>query len=106
MKNIIDVLRSVPVLNLLMYIALWASVVPAFLAYVLWRRRRTSVTLNGLLQFVPYYLSVILLFVYPVSLEISGGHGNPTRYMFHTLLFAPMMIGMVLSPIRRENQCE
>lgn len=105
-KNIIDVLRSVPVLNLLMYIALWASVVPAFLAYVLWRRRRTSVTLNDLLQFVPYYLSVILLFVYPVSLEISGGHGNPTRYMFHTLLFAPMMIGMVLSLTRRENQCE
>lgn len=105
-KNIIDVLRSVPVLNLLMYIALWASVVPVFLAYVLWRRRRTSVTLNGLLQFVPYYLSVILLFVYPVSLEISGGNGNPTRYMFHTLLFAPMMTGMVLSLTRRENQCE
>lgn len=103
-KNILDAVRSVPIINALMYIALWTAVIPTFIAYVLWRKRKTHITLNSLMQFVPYYLSILLLFVYPVSLEISGGHGNPTRYMFHTLLLAPLMIGMTLSLTKKEER--
>jgi hypothetical protein len=97
-SSIASMLKTVPVVNVLSYVAFWASVFPAFIAYLLWRKRRECVTSKTLFQLLPYFVSAASLFVYPVSRVTGGGHGgDATRYMFHTLLLAPMMVGLLLS---------
>ena len=95
--SITSVMKSIPVVNALTYVAFWTSVFPTFIAYLLWRKRRESVSSRTIFQVLPYFVSVVSLFVYPVSHETGNGHGDATRYMFHTLLLAPMMIGLLLS---------
>ena len=81
--SITSMLESIPVVNVLTYVAFWVSVFPTFIAYLL---------------LLPYFVSAASLFVYPVSRVTSGGHGgDATRYMFHTLLLAPIVMGLLLS---------
>ena len=91
-------LESIPVVNVLTYVAFWVSVFPTFIAYLLWRKRKEYVTAKTMFQLLPYFVSAASLFVYPVSRVTSGGHGgDATRYMFHTLLLAPIVMGLLLS---------
>lgn len=104
--SITSMLKSIPVVNVLTYVAFWASVFPTFIAYLLWRKRKEYVTAKTMFQLLPYFVSAASLFVYPVSRVTGGGHGgDATRYMFHTLLLAPIVIGLLLS-LKKKPQKE
>lgn len=100
--SILSMLKNTPILNVLMYVAVWTAVVPAFVMYYLWRRRKESAIYVGIMQQLPYLVSVALLFVYAVSLQIEGDRADPTRYMFHALLLAPFAMGLLLSGLRHK----
>lgn len=104
--SITSMLKSIPVVNVLTYVAFWASVFPTFIAYLLWRKRKEYVTAKTMFQLLPYFVSAASLFVYPVSRVTGGIHGgDATRYMFHALLLAPIAIGLLLS-LKKKPQKE
>ena len=80
----------IPGLNILCYVAIWTSVIPAFALFEFVRKPRKDLRF----ALIPYVVSAITLFVYPVSL--SAQQQNPTRYMFHMLIMAPFLIGLIV----------
>lgn len=97
-ENVYDWFSRLPVLNSLCYVAMWTSAVPAFVLFELIRRPHKDL----LFVSIPYLISVVTLFVYPVSL--SAQTQDPTRYMFHTLLLAPLLAGLVFLNPWRESK--
>ncbi len=93
-EHVYDWISRAPVVNALCYVAVWTSVVPAFVLFEFVRRPRKDL----LLALIPYLISAVTLFVYPVSL--SAQRQDPTRYMFHMLLMAPLLLGLVLANAR------
>lgn len=83
-------ISRVPGLNILCYVAVWTSILPAFALFEFLRRPRKEL----LFALIPYLISAVTLFVYPVSL--SAQRQDPTRYMFHMLLMAPLLFGLVV----------
>ncbi len=55
--SITSMLESIPVVNVLTYVAFWVSVFPTFIAYLLWRKRKEyEILLNELATFNPEML--------------------------------------------------
>lgn len=92
MSGVFDVLKVVPGVNLLFYISTWTSIVPSFVLFVFVRRK--GIKVSGWQVVLPYWISGLSLFVYPVSL--SAQRQDPTRYMFHMVLLAPLMVLIVM----------
>ena len=104
-------LSGVPVMNALCYLATWTLIVPAFVLYAAWRRRREGDALVGeddgglgpqhpvrglwyrLVLASPLVLSAASLFIYAVS-----GPYYP-HYMFHTIVLGPIFL--LLASARR-----
>ena len=76
--------------------------IPTFVLYVLWRRRGCNEG-GSLFRFAPYLVSVASLFVYPISLQVEGDKADPSRYMFHTLLLAPIAFGMLCFSKKKDS---
>lgn len=91
-------LLDTPLINASLYVAPWTSILPTFLLYALWRRRKQRQTASSLIQTLPYLLSIASLYCYAVSVSIPDAE-EPTRYMFHALLLAPLAMGL-LQPLR------
>lgn len=85
---------AIPVVNTLFYVSTWTSIIPFFTLYYLWRRRKFTM-LNDWMRLLPYWISTASLLVYPVSLSTLDNQDNPTRYMFHALMLAPLAIGLI-----------
>lgn len=104
--------QSVPVVNMLMYTAMWTSVLPCFVLFRLWRIWRRKRHENGssaarpaaadgqpalFWYLFPYLLTAASLFAYPVSLSVQNDSGNGTRYALHVLMIAPLTLGLLLN---------
>ena len=101
-SGIVKTLKTTPVINVLCYVAVWTSMIPTFVLYVLWRRRGCNEG-GSLFRFAPYLVSVASLFVYPISLQVEGDKADPSRYMFHTLLLAPIAFGMLCFSKKKDS---
>ena len=81
-------LVSIPVLNVLFYGVTWL-VLPFFLLYMVYRRRRTGRPWQGVFVLVPLVVSALTLFLYAVS------GSDYMHYMFHTVALGPLyLLGM------------
>lgn len=103
-RAVLDTVRSIPIINVLTYVAVWTAVLPMFVLYREWRRRKDNFSINAAALYAPYFISVLSLFVYPVSLSTPNDGGNGMRYMFHTLLLAPMIVGLLLASTENSHQ--
>ena len=92
-RRVLDVLlpwlRSIPVLNVLFYAVTWL-VLPFFLLYMVYRRRRTGSPWQGVFVLVPLVVSALTLFLYAVS------GGDCIHYMFHTVALGPLYLLFIL----------
>ncbi|WP_172146115.1 DUF6020 family protein [Bifidobacterium panos] len=84
-KNLLQWLHGIPVLNVLFYAALWI-ILPFFLLYVVWRRRQAICAPRALLTLLPLVVSVLTLFLYAVS------GGDYVHYMFHAIVLGPLYL--------------
>lgn len=94
-SSIMNTARTTPVVNVLFSTAFWTAIIPCYLCYILWIRRKSSQNI-GFSGIIPYLCSTILLFACPISLSTTGS-SDPTRYALASVLFAPLMIGYVYS---------
>ena len=85
-------LSNTPILNFLMYVCLWASIVPFFLVFYLWRR--SKYVIDALISQMPLLLSMGMLLLCPTS-----GHA---RYMLPMMLAAPIFIAIAIRSKIRE----
>ena len=84
-KNLLQWLHGIPVLNVLFYAAIWI-ILPFFLLYAIWQRRRTICAPRALLTLLPLVVSVLTLFLYAVS------GGDYVHYMFHAVVLGPLYL--------------
>ncbi len=85
LKNIWQWLYSIPALNVLLYASPWI-ILPFFLLYVIWQRRRAICAPQALLTLLPLVVSVLTLFLYAVS------GGDYLNYMFHAIVLGPLYL--------------
>lgn len=91
-QAVYETVQGLPLVNGLFFRATWATVVPAFLCYLACglprgARRRAWTVL------VPLLVSTATLFI----AGVSGEGGEPTRYVFTSMLMVPMMAGIVMA---------
>lgn len=107
-SDIIDevyaVLLNTPVINTLFFVAIWTAVVPFYCLHAIFYTHRRGSRLNYIALCAPYFLSVCSLFVYAVSLSLVV-QDNPTRYMFHTIVLAPLFLSLVVENRRCASSC-
>lgn len=98
-----------PGINIPFFMALWTSVLPGFVLYYLWRRRKEQLRAmrsrerdgvlkkasaagrNLLLICLPWLLSAASLYVCAESLS-RPGRPSPTRFVFQLVLLTPMVV--------------
>lgn len=94
-------LLSAPIINSVFYIATWTSILPCFALFLFVRSKinscRKSLIVTNPLEYAPYIISALSLVIYAVSLSLPYAHSDPTRYMFHCILLAPLYFGLLLS---------
>lgn len=88
-QTLIQWLVSIPVLNVLFYGVTWL-VLPFFLLYMVYRRRRTGSPWQGVFVLVPLVVSALTLFLYAVS------GSDYMHYMFHTVALGPLYLLFIL----------
>lgn len=103
-KMIYAVLLNTPVINTLFYVAIWTAVVPFYCLHAIFFTHRKGGRLGYIALCAPYFLSVCSLFVYAVSLSLVV-QDNPTRYMFHTIVLAPLFLSLVVENRRCASSC-
>ena len=96
-------LTTIPVLNVCFYVAVWSSVVPFFILYAAWRRRGRERLMVLAMRLAPYFVSVLSLFAYPISFSVPG-RMDPTRYVFHAVLTAPLALGALYSANKKMSE--
>lgn len=92
-EQLYRLISRLPIANIFCYVATWTSILPAFALFEYLRKCKHDK--RCLIVLIPYFISALSLFVYPVSL--SAQNDNPTRYMFHMILLAPLVFGFVLT---------
>lgn len=124
-KQLYRTIIDTPGINIPFFMALWTSVLPGFVLYYLWRRRKErrsqmlgmSRNVHGesdsqtsgspmacavsagrslLLTCLPWLLSVAGLYVCAESLS-RPGRPSPTRFVFQLVLLTPMVVGFLCS---------
>ena len=78
-KGLVRVLQDIPIVNVLMYLTVWALIVPVYLLYALIRR---NLRRDDVMRFVPYWLVMAFLFLCPVTIQLQNDHSSPTRHAF------------------------
>lgn len=104
-STIYEFLLSVPGLNIFFYIAIWTCVLPFYFVHRMHIRAKELNSNKGrrVIETLPYIFSVLSLFLYSVSLSVNMPE-NPSRYMFHTIVLAPLFFGYVFLPSEKRNQ--
>lgn len=102
-SSTVEILRTTPLLGIPWYIAIYTSVLPCFILYYLWRRRKYHTSYIDLIEQIPYLLSALFLFACPISLQ-NALPGSPTRYAFALLILSPLMLGLVCSASPRTDR--
>ncbi|WP_133125474.1 DUF6020 family protein [Bifidobacterium parmae] len=92
-KGLVRWVQDVPILNVFMYLTVWALIVPAYLLYALIRRRPGR---DDVIRFIPYWFVTAFLFLCPVTIQLQNDHSSPTRYAFSMLVMGVAMIGVNL----------
>ena len=92
-QGLVRVLQDIPIVNVLMYLTVWALIVPVYLLYALIRR---NLRRDDVMRFVPYWLVMAFLFLCPVTIQLQNDHSSPTRYAFSMLVMGVAMIGVSL----------
>lgn len=101
LKHLLVSIMSIPGINSIFYTAIWTVILPVFLIFLLWIfRKRTSH--ENIIELIPYFISWLSLFAYPVSLTISQ---DPTRYMFHLVILLPLMLTLVTTFFTSDRDC-
>ncbi|WEV68965.1 DUF6020 family protein [Bifidobacterium sp. ESL0775] len=106
-KQLYRIIVDTPGVNIPFFMALWTSVLPGFVLYYLWRRRkerkRDPDTIGAiasgrslLLKCLPWLLTAASLYVCAESLS-RPGRPSPTRFVFQLVLLTPMVIGFLCS---------
>lgn len=90
-KGATSALQAMPVVNALMYIALWTTVIPAYALYSAIRRR---VNKDEIFRVMPYWLTSACLFLCPVTIQGQNDHSSPTRYAFQAMVLGAFMLGI------------
>lgn len=93
-KSLIRALQDIPVINVFMYLTVWAAIVPVYLLYALIRRRASR---DDVLCVLPYWIATAFLFLCPVTIQLQNDHSSPTRYAFQALVLGVVMIAVLLS---------
>lgn len=90
-QTVYETVRSIPVVNVLFFRAFWATIVPFFLCYMACGVRRGARS-RSLLVVAPVVISTATLFI----AGVSGAGGEPTRYVFSSIIMIPVIAGYVL----------
>ena len=90
-RSVYNTEQSIPVLNVLFSRALWASILPCFMLYLALRPG------TGKWHRVASMLPVDMSFVYLLLVPISGGAGEPTRYVLQLICVAPLFLTLMLA---------
>lgn len=85
-------LVNTPVLNAVMYVCIWASIVPFCLLFLIWRRAKHP--LDALVAQSPLLLSMAMLMLCPTSTH--------ARYMLPMMLAAPIFIAVLTNTETRK----
>ena len=85
LRNLLKWLYSIPVLNVLSYATPWV-ILPFFLLYVVWQRRRTIAAKQALMALLPLVVSILTLCLY----ALSGS--DYIHYMFHAVALGPIYL--------------
>ena len=85
--------KDIPGVNVLYSTSLWATVLPFFALYCLWRSAGTRrwCRWEAIILCAPYLLNMVTLFVCPVSTDIEA-----PRYVFPMILLAPLFVPLAL----------
>lgn len=95
-QETLQTLTTIPVFNAFFYVATWSSVVPFFILYAGWRRRRRENLSVLAMRTLPYFISVLSLLAYAISFSVPG-RMDPTRYVFHAIVTAPLALGALFA---------
>lgn len=90
-QTVYETVESVPIVNSLFFRGTWATVIPFFLCFMacgMPRREREK----AWLMLVPLIASMATLFV----AGVSGTGGEPTRYVFTSMVMIPIVFGFLL----------
>lgn len=81
--------KDIPGVNVLYSTSLWATVLPFFALYCLWRTRGTRAwgRWGATIMSAPYLMNMVTLFICPVSTDIEA-----PRYVFPMILLAPLFV--------------
>lgn len=90
-RSVYNTEQSIPVLNVLFSRALRASILPCFMLYLALRPG------TGKWHRVASMLPVDMSFVYLLLVPISGGAGEPTRYVLQLICVAPLFLTLMLA---------
>lgn len=91
--SLYNTLAKTPVLNLPMYVCLWASIVPFALAFAVWRRAKHPI--DALVGQSPLILSMLMLALCPTSMH--------ARYMQPMMLAAPVFIAIAYYALHHDR---
>lgn len=97
-------LLNTPIINMPFYVAIWTAVIPFYCLHAIFYAHRRGSRLSYIALCAPYFLSVCSLFVYAVSLSLVV-QDNPTRYMFHTIVLAPLFLSFVIGNRKCATNC-
>ena len=86
-------LANTPILNFLIYVCVWASIVPFALAFFIFRRSKHII--NALVCQMPFLLSFAMLMLCPTS--------SHPRYMLPMMFAAPIFIAILTNVKTRNN---
>lgn len=90
-------IQSVPVVNVLFFRSTWATVLPFLLCYMACGLRRGE-RKRAWLVLTPLLVSTATLFI----AGVSGTGGEPTRYVFTSMIMIPVVAGFLL---RQQREC-
>lgn len=93
-QTVYETVQGLPLVNSLFFRATWATVVPAFLCYLACGLPRGS-RRNAWMVLAPLLMSTATLFI----AGVSGEGGEPTRYVFTSILLAPMTMAFVATSV-------
>ncbi|WEV67892.1 DUF6020 family protein [Bifidobacterium sp. ESL0769] len=124
-KQLYRTIVDTPGINIPFFMALWTSVLPGFVLYYLWRRRKerkraaanslgnkddgdlaSRIIADGrslLLKCLPWLLTAASLYVCAESMS-RPGRPSPTRFVFQLVLLTPMVVGFLCSGHESQGQ--
>lgn len=89
-RSLYDASQGIPVLNVLFFRSLWASIIPFFLLYLAMRPGK------GKFRRLVMMMPVDMTFAYLLLTPVSGMGGEPTRYILQLICVLPLFAALAL----------